>query len=317
MPTIAAFPVSKTEPVDINGLSNTSKSESTSSIKTGFLKAEPAISPLNIDISSLLNSDSVEIATPSFLKITGGQKINSDEINSTHVLEDPSIDLKVEPEPFLTILVNSPPQISADAPQLQSSSVAIPNSAYIPHSYPLVSAPTAPPPYPIAITPLPLLPLEPAIPSTEQVVISPSAEAFNDSALTTENLQMSANLTVFPLSPAKPVKIEFNSYAGHGALYQALPSFYGIIYPVPHSILPYPFGQHIELEKPKNKPATSYGPPRSTYVQYENDNYQRPFGHPPTARALGFPPISNTHDNLRREVNWYRVGRSYRSADLA
>ncbi|KAK4012214.1 hypothetical protein OUZ56_021316 [Daphnia magna] len=307
-PTIANFPALKTDVVD-GGLS-TSKGESNSPIKSGFQEAEQSASPLNIDTS---NSDSVEDASPSFQQITDDTKTNSDDIKTSQVLEDPSVDTKIEAEPFLTILVNSPPQIQTEAPE--PSSVAPPKSVDIPHAYPLVRAPSAPSSYPI--TPLSLLPLEPAIPhlssiaSSDKVLISPSGEALNHSALTSEVLQTPANLSVLPLNPPKSMKIELNSYAGQGALYKALPPFYGIIYPVSHSILPYPFSQQIQFEQPKNKPATSYGPPRPTYAQRANDNYERPFGYPPTARALGFPPISNTHDNLRREVNWYRVGRSY------
>ncbi|KAI9558317.1 hypothetical protein GHT06_015070 [Daphnia sinensis] len=301
-PTIADFPALKMDVVD-GGLS-TSKSEANSPIKIGFQEAEQSASPLNIDTS---NSDSVENASSSSQKITDDIKANSDDINAAQVLEDPVVDTKIESEPFLTILVNSPPQIQTEAPE--PSSVAPPKSVDTPQGYPLVRDPSAPSSYPI--TPLSLLPLEPAIPSSDKVLISPSGEALNHSALTSENLQTPVNLTVLPLNPPKSMKIELNSYAGQGALYKALPPFYGIIYPVSHSILPYPFSQQIQFEQPKNKPATSYGPPRPTYAQHGNDNYERPFGYPPTARALGFPPISNTHDNLRREVNWYRVGRSY------
>ncbi|XP_057379966.1 uncharacterized protein LOC130702312 [Daphnia carinata] len=307
-PTIADFPALKMDVV--NGGLSTSKGHAASPIKSGLQEAEQFASPLNIDT---FNSDSVENASPSSQTIADDNKTNSDDINGAQVQEDPSVDTKIEAEPFLTILVNSPPQIQTEAPE--PSSVAPPKSADIPHAYPLVRAPSASSPYPI--TPLSLLPLEPAIPhlssipSSDKVLVSPSGEALNHSALTLENFQTPANLSVLPLNPTKWTKIELNSYAGQGALYKALPPFYGIIYPVSHSILPYPFSQQIQFDQPKNKPSNSYGPPRPTYAQHGNDNYDRPFGHPPTARALGFPPISNTHDNLRREVNWYRVGRSY------
>ena len=60
-------------------------------------------------------------------------------------------------------------------------------------------------------------------------------------------------------------------------------------------------------------PASSYGPPRAPFPPQENNYSRRQFGFPPTPRALGFPPITNTRDNLRHEVNWGRVGRAYRS----
>ena len=41
----------------------------------------------------------------------------------------------------------------------------------------------------------------------------------------------------------------------------------------------------------------------------------RPFGSLPRPRELGFPPVSNTRENVIRDVNWHaKLGRAYRSS---
>ncbi|XP_046455747.1 magnetosome-associated protein MamJ-like isoform X4 [Daphnia pulex] len=62
-------------------------------------------------------------------------------------------------------------------------------------------------------------------------------------------------------------------------------------------------------------PPASY--PSSNPVRSELSSHfpNRPFGILPKARELGFPPVSNTRENVLREINWNaKIGRAYRSS---
>lgn len=80
-------------------------------------------------------------------------------------------------------------------------------------------------------------------------------------------------------------------------------------------------------EKVENGPmseAPIYSPVQSPFVYRQNSPIKselsshfpsRPFGSLPKPRELGFPPVSNTHENVLRDVNWQaKLGRAYRSS---
>ena len=76
----------------------------------------------------------------------------------------------------------------------------------------------------------------------------------------------------------------------------------------------------LPVEQPKHQPATHYGPPRETYHphptrRYNKDSSFRPFASVPFKPSmLGFPPISNTRENVGLQINWAaKVGRAHRS----
>lgn len=55
--------------------------------------------------------------------------------------------------------------------------------------------------------------------------------------------------------------------------------------------------------------------PSSERVELRNYFPNRPFGSLPQPRELGFPPVSNTRENVMRDVNWQAtIGRAYRSS---
>uniref|UniRef100_A0A0P4ZYY0 Uncharacterized protein n=1 Tax=Daphnia magna TaxID=35525 RepID=A0A0P4ZYY0_9CRUS len=55
--------------------------------------------------------------------------------------------------------------------------------------------------------------------------------------------------------------------------------------------------------------------PSSEKVELRDYFPNRPFGSLPKPRELGFPPVSNTRENVMRDVNWQaKIGRAYRSS---
>ncbi|XP_057378420.1 uncharacterized protein LOC130700389 [Daphnia carinata] len=55
--------------------------------------------------------------------------------------------------------------------------------------------------------------------------------------------------------------------------------------------------------------------PSSGKVELRDYFPNRPFGSLPKPRELGFPPVSNTRENVMRDVNWQaKIGRAYRSS---
>ncbi|XP_057378080.1 uncharacterized protein LOC130700086 [Daphnia carinata] len=70
---------------------------------------------------------------------------------------------------------------------------------------------------------------------------------------------------------------------------------------------------------PNYQPGKRYGPLRETYhplpARVNKDSFRRPAGLTPVKpRFLGFPPISNTRENVGLEINWAaKVGRAHRS----
>lgn len=75
------------------------------------------------------------------------------------------------------------------------------------------------------------------------------------------------------------------------------------------------------VKQPKYRPTTHYGPPRETYNPHQGrrqtnkDSSLRPFASVPFKPSmLGFPPISNTRENLGLQINWAaKIGRAHRS----
>lgn len=299
-------------------------------------KVEQLAFPLDIDISSL-PAISDPIGTSSFLNILNESEFNLDTENSTHQLEDSLIDPKmIESEPFLTILVNSPPQVVTEpskpdsSPGLPSGSVNVPLS-YLHLRVPIPSSASA-----IAITPLSLLPYKPVSPITPSLVEAPenveisssAAKSMTHSSISPEKISKSTNLTVLPLNTSTSVKIDLKSHSGQQVLthnsdkqqnfYQILPPLLGVIYRVaPQTwIVPPSLNQEFQFDQSnKFNLATSYGISHAGHPLYGN-NHRQKFGSPPTLRALGFPPISSTRDNLRHEVNWARVGQTFRSTNF-
>jgi hypothetical protein len=329
IPTISDFPELKNETFDTTGLPKTEEKTSPFNL-AAFNKVEQLAFPLDVDISSLPISDS--IGNPSFPNFLGESESKSDtEDSETHQIEDSLIDPKrIETEPFLTILVNSPPQVVTESSEPQSSSISPSNLVDVPLSYLHVRVPIAPSASTITISPLSLLPLEPVSPflssgvSPEKVEISSSVKAMNHSSVMNEKKPKSANLTVFSLIPPASVIFDLKSHSGQQVLthnsnrnnlYQLLPPLLGIIYPIaPQTwIAPPSFSTQFQFDQSKFNLATPYGTPHTTHPLYGyGNNHRKIFGSPPTPRALGFPPISNTHDNFRHEVNWARAGQAYR-----
>nr|CAH0103789.1 unnamed protein product [Daphnia galeata] len=331
MPTIDDFPELKNETFDTTdgstGLPIIEEETSPFNL-AAFNKVEQLTFPLDVDISSLPFSDST--GTPSFSDFFDESESKSDTEDSTHQIGDSLIDPKrIETEPFLTILVNSPPQVVTESSKPQSSSVSPSDSVNVPLSYFHVRVPIVPSVSAITIAPLSLLPLEPVSlissskVSPKNVEISSSVKAMNHSSL----MSMSANVTAFPFIQPASVIIDLKPYSGqqvstHNSgrqnFYKVLPTLFGIIYPVaPQTwIAPHSFSTQFQVEQSKFNFATSYGSPRAMHPLPLYGNKHQMFGTPPTPMALGFPPVSSTRDNLRHEVNWSRVGRFYRSKNV-
>ena len=332
--TISDFSEPKAESFNITVLP-TIEEESSPINLAAFNKVEQLAFPLDLDISSLPTSDS--FGTSSFLNFLDESKSISDAENLTHHLGDSFIDPKVtesETEPFLTILVNSPPQVVTEPSKPDSSSVSPSDSVYVPLSYLHLRVPIPPKASAIAIAPPSLLPLEHVspIPSyvgpPKNVEISSSAQSMNLSSVIPEKLSKTANLTVFPLNQSTSLIIDLKSpgqqvlthNSDRQTFYQVLPPLFGIIYRVaPQTwIAPPSLNEQFQYDQSKFNlaTATSYGTPHAIHPVYGN-NHRQKFGSPPTLRALGFPPISNTRDNQRHEVNWARVGWTFRSTNFA
>lgn len=70
---------------------------------------------------------------------------------------------------------------------------------------------------------------------------------------------------------------------------------------------------------PSHQPGKHYGPHRETYhplpARRNKDSFRRPAEFTPVKPSfLGFPPISNTRENVGLEINWAaKVGRAHRS----
>lgn len=68
-----------------------------------------------------------------------------------------------------------------------------------------------------------------------------------------------------------------------------------------------------------HQPGKHYGLPRETYhplpTQRNKDSFRHPAGFTPIQPSFGgFPPISNTRENVKLEINWAaKVGRAHRS----
>lgn len=336
MSTIDDFPELKNETVDTVGSTGLpiTEEEIIPFNLAAFNKVEQLAFPLDVDISSLPISDS--IGTPSFPNFLSESESKSDTENSTHQIGDSLVDPKrIETEPFLTILVNSPPQEVTESSEPRSSSVSPSDLVDVPLSYLHVRVPIAPSASTITIAPLSLLPLEPVslFPSSgvspENVEISSSVKAMNHSSVTSEKMSKSANLTIVPLIPPASVIIDLKPYSVQQVstrnsdrhhFYKVLPPLFGIIYPLaPQTwIAPHSFSTQFQFDQSKFNFATSYGTPHAMHpLPSYGSNHHQMFGTPPTPRALGFPPVSNTRDNLRHEVNWARVGRPYRSKNVA
>ncbi len=298
-------------------------------------KVEQLAFPLDVDISSLPVSD--PIGTSSFLNILDESESNSDTENSTHQLGDSLIDPKIiESEPFLTILVNSPPQVVTEPSEPDFSPASPSDSVNVPLSYLHLRVPIPPSASAIAIAPLSLLPYKPISPIPSSLVVAPenveisssAAKSMTHSWASPEKIPKSANLTVLPLNTSTSVIIDLKSHSGQQVLthnsdrqqtfYQVLPPLLGVIYRVaPQTwIAPPSLNQEFQFDQSnKFNLATSYGIPHAGHPLYGN-NHRQKFGLPPTLRALGFPPISSTRDNLRHEVNWARVGQTFRSTNF-
>ena len=74
------------------------------------------------------------------------------------------------------------------------------------------------------------------------------------------------------------------------------------------------------VEQPKYQSATHYGPPRKTYNphpgrQYNKDSPFKLLTSPSFKPSmLGFPPISNTRENVGLQINWgAKIGRAHSS----
>ncbi|KAI9553454.1 hypothetical protein GHT06_021362 [Daphnia sinensis] len=82
----------------------------------------------------------------------------------------------------------------------------------------------------------------------------------------------------------------------------------------PKALLFYP---PVPVDQPKYRPATHYAPPAESQPSKGGkvNTSSRPFGlSVPKLRQLGFPPISNTRENLGQQVNWEaKIGRSHAS----
>lgn len=253
-----------------------------------FIGVEPA----EESSDSVADEPIFGVAPQSFAGIEGIPVAAPEQVESTQQeLQDPSVDFRiVSQQPFPTILVNPPP------PPQQVQDPAPVDVVLTPE---IVAEP---------------LPLEPVVIQSQSSTEAPLNEPSP------------------PVDAPIPVKLELSPPSGYQSLthqtekpslYQVLPpSFFGILYPIPAPHSSYSVGPQVPYDQPKNYPAPTYGPPRLTHPttqqhhhQGNNENYpRRQFGFPPTPRALGFPPISNTRDNLHREVNWGRLGRPYRSA---
>ncbi|KZS19118.1 Uncharacterized protein APZ42_014635 [Daphnia magna] len=82
----------------------------------------------------------------------------------------------------------------------------------------------------------------------------------------------------------------------------------------PEAVLFYP---SVPVDQPKYRPATHYAPPVESHPSRGGkvNTSSRPFGlGVPKLRQLGFPPISNTRENVGQQVNWEaKIGRSHGS----
>ncbi|XP_057378223.1 uncharacterized protein LOC130700201 [Daphnia carinata] len=80
----------------------------------------------------------------------------------------------------------------------------------------------------------------------------------------------------------------------------------------PEALLFYP---PVSVDQPKYRPATHYAPPADPSRGGKVSTSKRPFGlGVPKLRQLGFPPISNTRENVGQQVNWEaKIGRAHGS----
>lgn len=107
----------------------------------------------------------------------------------------------------------------------------------------------------------------------------------------------------------------------------AVPIFIASVLPLEPVESPEAIPEKVEITpseapiySPLNLPVLDPLPPASypsNPVRSELSSHfpNRPFGILPKARELGFPPVSNTRENVLREINWNaKVGRAYRSS---
>jgi hypothetical protein len=100
----------------------------------------------------------------------------------------------------------------------------------------------------------------------------------------------------------------------------AVPIFIASLLPLEPVETPEAIQEKVEIS-PSEAPI--YSPVQSPLVympnpvksQLSSHFPSRPFGSLPQPRELGFPPVSNTRDNVLRDVNWHaKLGRAYRSS---
>ncbi|XP_057378172.1 uncharacterized protein LOC130700175 [Daphnia carinata] len=266
----------------------------------------------SIDSSLISEDHSVDVPSsdaPISNEAHSIQNLEDPSVNPVEVVpveDEPEVDTKIVAEPVTNIVANHPTQEEPQSPPAASSEIDVPPQA--------VFISTVFPPSPITVAPVKAQdPVSPySVTSPKKPVASYSV---NHPPSVEPQVPVMANMNV-------PAKTQLKSYPAGQQLKQQSPKqspVYGKIKAQSNPISSaYPNAQ-AQINQPKyqvTSPTPASGPPRATLAtSYGNNRFPtRPFGSSPKPRQLGFPPVSNTRDNVLLQVNWAaNVGRPYRS----
>ncbi|XP_032796326.2 proline-rich extensin-like protein EPR1 [Daphnia magna] len=237
--------------------------------------------------------------------------VNPVEVAPVLVQDVPEIDTRIVAEPVTNIVANHPSEVAHQEPQ---SPPAAPSEIDFPPQAVFIS--TVFPASPITVAPFKAQ--EPVSPSLYSVT-NPKKPAASYSVTHPPKMATMVNIP-------SPVKTQLKSYPAGQQLKQQYPKQspdYGKIKAQSNPISNASPNAQAQINQPKyqvtsptSSPTPAYGPPRATLAtSYGNNKFPtRPFGSSPKPRQLGFPPVSNTRDNVLLQVNWAaNVGRPYRS----
>ncbi|KZS19119.1 Uncharacterized protein APZ42_014636 [Daphnia magna] len=237
--------------------------------------------------------------------------VNPVEVAPVLVQDVPEVDTRIVAEPVTNIVANHPSEVAHQEPQ---SPPAAPSEIDFPPQAVFIS--TVFPASPITVAPFKAQ--EPVSPSLYSVT-NPKKPAASYSVTHPPKMATMVNIP-------SPAKTQLKSYPAGQQLkqqYHKQSPDYGKIKAQSNPISNASPNAQAQINQPKyqvtsptSSPTPAYGPPRATLAtSYGNNKFPtRPFGSSPKPRQLGFPPVSNTRDNVLLQVNWAaNVGRPYRS----
>ncbi|KAI9553453.1 hypothetical protein GHT06_021361 [Daphnia sinensis] len=236
--------------------------------------------------------------------------VNPVEVAPVLVQDIPEIDTRIVAEPVTNIVANHPSPVAQEEPQ---SPPVAPSEIDFPPQAVFISTvfPASP------VTAAPFKAQEPASPSLYSVT-SPKKASYSVTHPPVGKPQVPL-MTAIVNNPS-PANTQLKSYPAGQQLKQQSPKqspVYGKT--KTQSISTASPKAQAQINQPKyqvTSPTPASGAPRATLAtSYGNNRFPtRPFGSSPKPRQLGFPPVSNTRDNVLLQVNWAaNVGRPYRS----